>query len=314
MEQPHYFLKKEVTSQEKASALMLVMWAILFFSVAVLGMVEFVQFDADEQIARSQTFRAQQLAESGLAIALHPNVEYPDPLLKQTFAKNTESFEVTILSEGAFINLNQILASEDLGILERLFTSWGLDATQLREVLDSMLDWIDPDELRRLNGAERDYYFRIGMKNTPPNRPFRTLDEVEQVHGMEIIRELKPDWQHFFTLWSSGRIDVNSADREVLIAATGAFPELVDALIERRLGEDGERGTEDDYRFESIDSALAILQVPVGFSQQAAAVLSVDDDIKRIESLGTAGNYRRMIKVVANRKQQGTVFLKWLEE
>ena len=52
------------------------------------------------------------------------------------------------------------------------------------EMVDALLDWVDEDDLRRLNGAEADDYLAAGLNYVPSDAPFRTLSEMLLVLGM----------------------------------------------------------------------------------------------------------------------------------
>uniref|UniRef100_A0A7C4VRE3 T2SS protein K first SAM-like domain-containing protein n=1 Tax=Desulfatirhabdium butyrativorans TaxID=340467 RepID=A0A7C4VRE3_9BACT len=55
---------------------------------------------------------------------------------------------------------------------------------QADELTDAMLDWIDADDLVRLNGAEADVYIQNGLSYVPSDAPFRTMTEMLLVIGM----------------------------------------------------------------------------------------------------------------------------------
>ena len=65
----------------RGSALFMVLWVIALISFLTLGLIELMKIDIDMEVIRSKDFRAQQLAESGYAIAIHPSIERFDPLL-----------------------------------------------------------------------------------------------------------------------------------------------------------------------------------------------------------------------------------------
>ncbi len=295
---------------------MIVLWATLFFSVSIMGVVSWIQSDQDEQIMRSNSFRARQLAESGLTIALSDQVEMPDPLLNQQFQNGFEGFFVTITSEGQYLNLNSILQSGDVTVLDRLFTEWGLTASELRVVTDSLLDWVDNDEIRRLDGAEESYYFEKGITGAPPNRPLESLEEIEIVQGMDLVAALKPDWKEYFTLWNSGKVDINSASAEVIVAATGATIEDAEELVDTRNGPDDIPYTEDDYKFEALLEVMQILNIPASdqaLYQQIQSRLSLDDPIKHIAGTGYVGDFEVTLEVVVNRQSRNPQFIQWQE-
>ncbi|HAF03848.1 MAG TPA: general secretion pathway protein GspK, partial [Spartobacteria bacterium] len=41
-----------------------------------------------------------------------------------------------------------------LGILRRYLENKGVDLNERNQMIDCLLDWVDPDDLVRLNGAE----------------------------------------------------------------------------------------------------------------------------------------------------------------
>lgn len=295
----------------------IVLWAVLFFSVSIMGMISFVNLDVEEQGLRNKQFRARQLAESGLALGLHPQVERGDPLLNQTFnEEETEGFRVRIRSEGAFINLNQILNESQIYVLERLFTEWGLTVSELRVIIDSMLDWVDGDEFPRRDGAEAPYYFARDILNAPTNQPFTSLEEVKIVQGVELLDEVKPDWKRYFTVNSSGPVDVNSADVEVLMAITDATQLAAEEFVRSRWGDDEIPETEDDITY-TVEEAVLELGVSASNEteyEQTVSLLSAEDSVKRIESTGFVAGLERTINVVADRRSTQGQFISWEEQ
>lgn len=66
-------------------------------------------------------------------------------------------------------------------------------------ITDSIIDWRDGDKLLRPHGAEDEYYQRAGCNYTPPNKPFRCLEELLLVRGIdyELFWERPGLWQYF---------------------------------------------------------------------------------------------------------------------
>lgn len=50
------------------------------------------------------------------------------------------------------------------------------------QIADCILDWLDPDDVPRANGAERDFYSSRGY--APKNGPFETVEELLLVNGI----------------------------------------------------------------------------------------------------------------------------------
>jgi hypothetical protein len=88
---------------------------------------------------------------------------------------------VIAVDETAKIDLNG--ANEIL--LRGLFTQiGGVDADTAAHLVDALIDWRDPDDFRRPNGAESADYQAAGAKVLPANAPFETIGEVSRVLGM----------------------------------------------------------------------------------------------------------------------------------
>ncbi len=105
-------------------------------------------------------------------------------------------------------------------------------------------------------------YEALGYLNRPYNRPFYSLAEMRLVRGMEQLERVYPNWQDWFTVWSSGGLDVNEAEPELLARAAEVSIVDAEAVRDRVLGPDMERGTEDDMPFNSSAEVLDLLNVP----------------------------------------------------
>lgn len=284
---------------QRGSALMLVMWALVFLSMAVFGVVRFVGYGFDDAIVLQKEFRARLLAQSGLAIGLHPLVEQGDPVLRQEM-ENGEEISVRIRPEDGRIPINIVLEYGFVDSLRTLFEMWELEPEEAAALADSLADWVDRDSQSRMNGAERDYYETLGLPELPRNQPFDSVEEMQFVRGMDRLAEKKPDWQDYFTVHSSGKLNVNGASAEAIALYTLVPLEQAEALVEQRRGEDGEEDTEDDVRFRSVEQFRIALGVPSGEFARVAPLLTVENTLLRVESEGRAGDRRVKLAVIAN--------------
>jgi general secretion pathway protein K len=85
---------------------------------------------------------------------------------------------ITIEDERGKIPLNGI--NEDQA--RDMFAMAGASGAQLDTLVDSFEDWLDPDSIRRPNGAEAPDYLALGYK--PRNGGYHTTDELRLLHGM----------------------------------------------------------------------------------------------------------------------------------
>lgn len=86
-----------------------------------------------------------------------------------------------IQDENGKINVNT--APREL--LIKTLTLSGLQIGELRDTIaDSILDWIDKDENKHLNGAESEYYKTLSPPYNAKNAEFYSIDELIKVKGM----------------------------------------------------------------------------------------------------------------------------------
>ncbi|MGE9269437.1 MAG: general secretion pathway protein GspK [Verrucomicrobiales bacterium] len=294
--------------KSRGSALVAVLWLIALLSFAAVAAIRVVKFDLDIAGANVHGFRAQQLAEMGIALGANPLIERSDPLLIQFSEEFGEGFEVRLISEGSKFNINSILLQEDKNLLESMFIDWGLDIDQAAAVTDSLIDWVDGNDEESLNGAEVEWYEQMGRINQPFNRAFYSLDEVRLVRGMDLVEAVRPDWASWFTVWSSGSLDINEAGPEQVAVAAEVSVEEAEVIPDTVRGIDGIRDTEDDVPFQSVEEALALLGVDASLRPDIVSRFSVNETTTRIESIGmTPGARRKITLVVRNRTGQPAI-------
>ncbi len=265
--------------------------------MAVLGFAVFtgallVRSDVDAILSRKELLAAEREADKGIALAANPLVEPWDPILQRRDAETGEGYEARVLSEGARFNLNTLLLREDRVVLKRLFAKWGLDPAEGDALLGALLDWVDADSQERLNGAEAGTYAGRGQPGLPFNRPFQSLDEVVLVAGMEQVEARVPDWRNYFTVWSSGKLDVNEAEADLIAMACGCSVEAAASLVKYRRGADGRENTRDDIPVRSLEELALELSLggESGLEPGVPLRVSFVEPVERIESTGRAGN------------------------
>jgi general secretion pathway protein K len=296
-----------------ASVLIAVFWLMAALGLAVFSTAFVVHADMEVVASEKASFRAMQLAETGIAIAANSIVEEYDPILTQfpvtdpglleyfDFGEN-EGFLVKIRSESGWLNVNHALLRGDRDLIERLFNVWGMELSQAQEIVSAMIDWVDADEITTAapEGAEAGWYEDNGFGdgNYPFNRPFYDVEEMKFVRGMDIVASYMPAWRRYFTVRSEGPIDVNEAPAELIAVAAETEVEWVEDFIFQRDGEDGIKDTEDDQPFSSVEEVLSQIQSPPDRRSITTPRFTTDGQTVRIESTGIYGDYRRKLVVI----------------
>lgn len=306
--------KSSRTPLERGSALIAVFWIMAVLSLAVFSAVRVVYYDADVAAAQLNGFEAFQAAERGIAIAVNPSIEKLDPLLKWQDEKLNIGYEARFISEGARFNINTILLNGDKVLLVDIFTDWGMALEDAQMLVDNLIDWVDAGEDVELNGAENLWYDQNGRSNHPFNRPFYSLDEMMLVKDINLLGEVKQDWREWFTIWSSGKLDINEADAELISRAMEISVDDAEDIVDRILGPDLERDTDDDVRFESINEAAEY----VGLSDFQIEIIqnriTHEDQVTRVISDGRAGTVKRRITLILRSRSNQLIILERKEE
>ena len=105
--------------------------------------------------------------------------------------------------------------------MDRLLELFGVPFDLRDSLLDCLEDWIDSDDMQKLNGAEDQYYMSLERPYRAANRPLRTLGELYLVKGWREVMELRlEDGTRITDLLTvsptGGRINVNTASALVL--------------------------------------------------------------------------------------------------
>jgi len=272
------------------AALLAVLWVISLLIALVAGASLLLTQDLDSAAAKRQIFRARMLAETGLAIAMNPDVKPDDPILRRQVSDD-EQYEVQMTGEDGLINPNVLLQSEDRETFRRIFRTWGLTLGQCDGVIDCLLDWVDQDDFKHINGAESKAYGRSGM---PFNRPFRSIEEMSMVRGMELVEQAYPEWRNWFSVYASGRLDVNEARPEIMSVVLGVDMMRAQNFRRNRLGPDDLLNTQDDMRFDQASAAVAL---GIG-NTSAANMIAVDSATKRLVVRVRVGDLEREVRAV----------------
>jgi type II secretory pathway component PulK len=303
-----------MTRNSRGAALMAVLWLIAILSMACMASLRVISFDMEVTSAKVHGSRARQVAEMGIAIGSNPVVKRSDPILRQLDEESGEGFEVKVISEGGRFNINSLILQEDKALLRSMFIEWGIELEVAQEIADALSDWIDADDDVALNGAEKDYYEKEGRINQPFNRPFYDINEVSLVRGMELVEAVRPDWRNWFTIWSSGGLDLNEAPAELIAAAAEITPEQAEIIPETVRGTDGLRDTIDDVPFQNAAAALDLLGVDANGRPDIARRFTVNDATTRIESIGYAEGAKRKITVIVRNRTGRPALLERTEE
>jgi general secretion pathway protein K len=164
--------------------------------------------------------------------------------------------------------------------------------TPYDEIINNIKDWIDPDTQGSNGGEESSIYSRVreldpdAQDRFPPNRFFRTMDEVRMVPGVtdEIFELISPS----FSVFGPMGINPNLADQNTIKALHFSFTDEIVAKIMNRRNDPNEGGPFADAKafFDYVDSIGARIteeekkRIPLRFTNPCNF---------RIQSTGSSG-------------------------
>ncbi|MGI9114203.1 MAG: general secretion pathway protein GspK [Chthoniobacterales bacterium] len=258
--------------------------------------------------SENRILEAEAMAASGAEVALNPAIRPSSPNLERNFSTR-EGYRVRLTGEGGRLNINWLVAGENpvrVEILRRYLELKGIELNERDHMIDCLLDWIDPDNLARLNGAE------AGDGYQPANTLLTRIDEMKRVKGWETFTAT-PGWDDDFTLNSSGPVDLAWASRDVLRAIPGITDPMVERFLQLRAGSDGKEGTADDTTFKSIDEVRSALGLSAQQFQALAPYVSFKDSVMRAVSIGHSGETTRVVQMVFRRAGNIPQMITWRE-
>jgi len=170
-------------------------------------------------------------------------------------------WEVTIqiTDEGGKLPINTM--SEEL-LNRMLEESFELDFGTARELSSMLLDWIDANDSRRLNGAESDDYLSRNPPYRAANGPLQSLEELRLLEVWEdeffdengLPNELFAKLDSMVSVINSGVANINSSPQDVL------------DLLALQDGYDG------DNVFDGLDDLPYLQQVPESANSGSSGV------------------------------------------
>ena len=366
---------KNINSR-KGIALIIVMIVIIVLAVLAGGFA--YSMKVETRLARNSRFDSdmQNLGRSGvelaryiLAMHLRVPIQGAYTALNQKWANgpaSTNELLVSIdldhnqLGPGEFsirmvdmerkFNLTAIRDERVSPILQHALEIMGVEPITVSTIVDSYLDWIDPDNQKHPHGAESQYYatFNPAAPYVAKNGPMDDISELLLLQGMtpEIYfgsgrtgipvsgpppgrgagRNLAPPpnpaqisvglMDLFTTVSSAGMgVNINTASAEVLQLLPGMDAALAQAIIDTRAGPDHTDGTDDDTPFEQRGDIAAV----PGMTPELIAALSpymvLQSSIFQVTIEARIGDYTRRFEALLHRRNAQDVavlYLRWL--
>ena len=241
--------------KSRGMVLMTVLWILAVIAFIAFALAAAVRTEVNAAANSFDSERALFMAKGAAEVVfrkLQDPDAFPDLPVQEvsgiyTFEFGSGEVRVQPESDRSRIDLNE--ASEK--VLTTMFDSLGVGEAAGNELVDSILDWRDSDDVPRLHGAEVDDYGQVFLSRgrLPYNASFNSLEEVLLVKHMtpaiyfghvefdtaaneyRKVRGLRD----IATVRSGSKtVSVNAAPAEVLAALPGVSTDLAAGIVAER--------------------------------------------------------------------------------
>jgi general secretion pathway protein K len=317
-------------------AMVVALWVIMVLSLLISGFAFRMYVETQVASFSRKQLKAEMLARAGVEVArmeliLGGKQAGPDSLVSD-WATNTTllgehelgdgKYNVKVTDEERKLPVNKITEFQWKNLMEVL----GVDPLDGDVIVDSVLDWIDDNDLHRLNGAEDEYYTELDPPYRAKNGLIDRIDELRLVRGINDHQEIfegtpgtedepgRPGLKDLLTSTSSGLVNVNTASAEVLQALLGVEETQITAILTRRDGADGIPGNDDDAPFTSVDEFLGMAGGVAGDAKnQLRQFIAVNSSYFHVESTGEWGGVKHTIHAILYRQGANCYVASWDE-
>ncbi|HED33517.1 MAG TPA: general secretion pathway protein GspK [Gammaproteobacteria bacterium] len=253
-----YPLNKQAHTQQGV-ALITALLVVSLATILAVSLVEHLYYDTrrTENILRldqAQLYNANALEFGMSLLRLDRNANNEYDTLGEYNANNEQIYPVTggqvfakIIEQQGCFNLNNLSkTASDLAknrqIYARLLSSRGIDIAQQSTLVDSLVDWLDADDISEPQGAEFDYYIGLRIPYRTANNLLYSQSELRLVKGYtpDVIDKLQ-GYVCALPAVNTG-ININTASAEVLDSISGLANQGARIVADR----DGAPNTPDD--------------------------------------------------------------------
>jgi general secretion pathway protein K len=329
-------------------ALLMVLWVITILSVIVLEFCFAMRTEVQITQNLQEELQLYAMAEGGIQRAALELIYRHDPQIQQKRKPSaleeipaelkewvTDGREyplayergictMRVSGEAGRININSVSEA----VLRKIMTNLGLQGEDKDVVVDSILDWRDPDDLFRVNGAENDYYHSL---KEPYDCKNGNLDSVEE---LLLVRGITPELfygrrafstgnagpekrveqiglKDIFSIYAQGeQIDINSASLPVLRVFLGIPLEVAQRMIKAR----EEKGFEHQQDLLTRVPELAPLLGEIGrfILFRATIPFYTIESRARVQEKGGARGIKAVVKIDPKEKE-GYKIVQWVD-
>jgi len=290
--------------KQKGIALIVVLWMLVVMTVIALAFSQSVRTEVMLTANHQNQAKALALAEAGIwrgaAMVLNRSIADSNGerfnLAGSVYELESDKGDllVSLQSCSGLVDLNRAPPEIIKGILEAVVSS----SETVDVISDSLLDWRDEDDLKRVAGAEQGDYESLGLAYGPNNGLMNSVSELARVNG--VTPDIYEGLKSMMTVYSGqSRIDIGSAPEEVIASLPGMEGTVVETIMSGR---------------ETGNKHLDLTQIP---SETRKYIGAGQNEFIRISSFakvnGTVSGINSVVKLEATKQQPVTV-MTWRQD
>lgn len=248
-------------NSQPGAILIIVLWFIMFISVLVATIAsetrlsaKIVFYNKEALKDWGRTLQALRAAEMEIMLVNMP--PSPDDKKRQDYEFEgkrkwkhrlngqpldlaypiADNITVRIYDNAGKINIRGLSPQKMRPLLGKRI---GNDEEKLQVLLDALMDWTDTDDLKRMHGAEKEYYEELDPPYQPRNAPLETVEELLLIKGFaEVFKGVELDTA--FTMYGGTQsiINLNLATKEALMLIPGVDEASANKILVKRRTED----------------------------------------------------------------------------
>ncbi|MBM9530768.1 general secretion pathway protein GspK [Desulfoprunum benzoelyticum] len=310
---------------------MALLLTIIIISLLIVVTFEFARFMRQHHLAAANLKSGEQLgaiARSGVAIAAALLAEDGKGDSSDTFLDSWATLEqvdfsglfdqgglrLSVVDLSGKVQINSLIASGAIGagtreILINLLISGDFtveDEVEARGIVDSLVDWLDTDDLETEFGAESSYYQLLSPGYACQNGPVHFIEDLLLVKGITPALlygdDGKKALQDFVTVYGDdGKINLNTAPPEVIRAINPQITvELAAGLDEFRRQKENQELLAEAAWYLNVPSWPGDVVIDTTLTTTASSYFSIVAE-------GKFDTMKRKVTTVLRRAQQGKI-------
>jgi type II secretory pathway component PulK len=332
--------------RQRGSTLILAMWSLLLLTTFAVQLGIIVRQKITLVRRLDNRDKRARIAEAGVKYAIaqlrKPDILFGADFLSEQWSDQRDLFEDRKVGQGSFtishyfhdgensrvmygledeerkININK----SDVDVLIRLLQNTaGLGRKESEELAYSIVDWRDNDSFFQhpQYGAEDSDYRGRQYSYEAKDSEFEVIEELLLVNKMD--QEIFDKIRDFVTIYGEGKVNINTASKEVLLAL-GIRDYVAENILLFRRGGDLVSGTGDDDIFLQESTIVSRLSQTFDLSPSEVGSLSnlvaagqfcVKSENFMIKSVARLGYLKGQTAIVAVSDRTGKIKY-WREE